>query len=75
MIKVMKVIVHILMSLAVCTGVPRVCDFVFVYGHDYSKFDYLTKVLLVCLTLKPPTIWQLGKNNFDSYGCLPLTHY
>jgi hypothetical protein len=57
----MKVIVHILMSLAVCIGVPMICYLGFVYGHDYSKFGYLTKVLLVCLTLQPPTIWQLRK--------------
>jgi hypothetical protein len=60
-LKEMKVIVHILTSLAVCTGIPAVCDFVFVYVHAYSKFDCLTEVLLVCPTLKPPTIWQLGK--------------
>jgi hypothetical protein len=57
----MKVIVHILMSLAVCTEVPAIYDFFFVYGHGYSQFDCLTEVLLVRSTLKPPTVWQLGK--------------
>jgi hypothetical protein len=60
-LKVMKVIVHILTNLAICMDVPMICDFVFVYSHGYSKFGCLTKVLLVCLTLKQPTIWQLRK--------------
>jgi hypothetical protein len=69
-LKEMKVMVHILTSLAVCTGIPAICNFVFVYGHGYSQFDCLTEILLVCPTLKPPTIWQLGKNNLDSCGGL-----
>jgi hypothetical protein len=60
-LKVMKVIVHILTNLAICMNIPMICDFDFVYCHGYYKFGCLTKVLLVCLILKPPTIWQLRK--------------
>jgi hypothetical protein len=63
------------MNLAICMNVPMICDFIFVYSNGNSKFDCLANVLLVCSTLKQPTIWQLGKNNFDSYGRLPLVYY
>jgi hypothetical protein len=68
----MKMIQRILKILRLCTGVPALCDFIFVYGHGYSKFACLTKVLLACITLKPPTVWQLGKNNLDSLRRLPF---
>jgi hypothetical protein len=61
----MKVIQRILRNLRLCTGVPALCDFIFMYGHGYSKFACLTKILFACITLKPPTVWrQVGKDIF-----------
>jgi hypothetical protein len=39
----MKVIVHILTNLAICMDVPIIYNFVFVYSHSYSKFDFYKK--------------------------------
>jgi hypothetical protein len=57
----MKIIQYILRILALCAGISALCSFIPVYAHAYPKFICLTNVLLVCPTLKPPSIWQLGK--------------
>jgi hypothetical protein len=68
MIKEKETVRLILKILKLCTGVPTLCDFIFAYGHGYPQFGCLTEVLLGCITLIPPTIWQLGKNNFTLYS-------
>jgi hypothetical protein len=68
----MKIIQYIFRILTLCAGVPALCSFVPACAHGYPKFICLTNVLLVCPTLKPPTIWQLGKNNLDRLGNLSV---
>jgi hypothetical protein len=57
----METVRLILKILKLCTGVSTLCDFIFAYGHGYPQFGCLTEVLLGCITLKPPTVWQLRK--------------
>jgi hypothetical protein len=69
----MIIINYILGVLIFCASFLIPFGFIF-DGYGYSKFGRVADVLLVCLILKPLTIWQLGKNNFDSFGaCCPYS--
>jgi hypothetical protein len=57
----MKIIQYIFRILALCAGISALCSFIPARAHGYPKFICLTNVLPVCPTLKPPTVWQLGK--------------
>jgi hypothetical protein len=59
----MIIINYIAGILTLCASFLMQFDFIF-DSYGYSKFGRLTNVLLVCLVLKPLTIWQLGKNKF-----------
>jgi hypothetical protein len=68
---IMKTIYHISMTLGLCMEFMMMWGIVAVCGRDCPE----SCCLIICFrnypVLKPPTIWELGKNDFETLGYLP----